>query len=270
MASGLRVLIVDDSELARDYAIKLVSTSLQSVDIAVAADGPEAIEMMKKADFDIVFCDIILPSMSGLQVIVALNELANTSDFNVPFIVFISTGASAEAYLIADKLGVVEFLHKPYNQAAIDNLIGIYYKRLSPMRVLVVDDSQTVRRLVQRIIEASKFNLVFDEVGSGSEALEKISSVDYDAIFLDINMPEMNGITALRKIRDMQPKLGVALMSSDHFNEVQARYSGFKIDYYLKKPFTASELDGVLYGLFNLKKPKLHSRAIALRDALAL
>jgi two-component system, chemotaxis family, protein-glutamate methylesterase/glutaminase len=84
----------------------------------------------------------------------------------------------------------------------------------SPVRVLVVDDSIVLRRLV---IDALSGDPQFEVVGiaqNGRVALDKIAALDPDAVVLDIEMPEMNGIEAVRALRSTHPRLPVVMLST--------------------------------------------------------
>jgi two-component system chemotaxis response regulator CheB len=83
-----------------------------------------------------------------------------------------------------------------------------------PMRVLVVDDSIVLRRLV---IDALCRDPEIEVVGTaqnGRVALDKIAALDPDAVVMDIGMPEMNGIDAVRAIRRTHPRLPVVMLST--------------------------------------------------------
>jgi two-component system chemotaxis response regulator CheB len=83
-----------------------------------------------------------------------------------------------------------------------------------PMRVLVVDDSIVLRRLV---IDALCRDPEIEVVGTaqnGRVALDKIAALDPDAVVMDIGMPEMNGIDAVRALRRTHPRLPVVMLST--------------------------------------------------------
>lgn len=82
------------------------------------------------------------------------------------------------------------------------------------IRVLVVDDSIVLRRLV---VDALSTDPQFEVVGiapNGRVALDKITTLDPDAVVLDIEMPEMNGIETVRALRATHPRLPVVMLST--------------------------------------------------------
>ena len=88
-------------------------------------------------------------------------------------------------------------------------------------RLLVVDDHEMVRAGVKRLLaEVSEFTLA-GEAGSGADAGNMVRESDRDVVLLDISMPDMNGIDALRQIKQWKPELPVLILSS-HPGEIYA------------------------------------------------
>ncbi len=94
---------------------------------------------------------------------------------------------------VGRKLRVYEFLKKPFRTSDVLNAVSAYDRLSRVTRALLVDDSSTARKLMRRILERSQFRLDIQEAGSGEEALKLAGLTDFDAIFLDANMPGMSG-----------------------------------------------------------------------------
>jgi two-component system chemotaxis response regulator CheB len=82
------------------------------------------------------------------------------------------------------------------------------------IRVLIVDDSLVVRRLVMDELSLQPDIEVVGAAGSGRAALEKLSQLEPDLVILDIEMPEMDGLTALTEMRRTHPRLPIIMFSS--------------------------------------------------------
>lgn len=101
--------------------------------------------------------------------------------------------------------------------------------------VLIVDDEPALRRVLQSSLTARGF--VVEEAGSGEQAIELISSISFDLILLDINMPGMSGLETCRRIRTLMPQIGImmATVRDTEGDIVRALEAG--ADDYITKPF---------------------------------
>jgi two-component system response regulator HydG len=113
-----------------------------------------------------------------------------------------------------------------------------------PVRTLVVDDDDTVRYTVRGFLEHAKLEV--DEAVDGVDALEKIESKGYDLVVTDIQMPRMDGLELLKKIRQRAapPKVIVVTAHGSERHAVEAIQAG-AFDYF-KKPFEADEMMAVV------------------------
>ena len=83
-----------------------------------------------------------------------------------------------------------------------------------PYRVLVVDDSTTMRKIVSQHLKSEAYEIC-SEAANGEEALERYKELDPDLVTLDINMPVVNGIEALKRILDYDKKARVVMLTSE-------------------------------------------------------
>ena len=82
-------------------------------------------------------------------------------------------------------------------------------------KILVVDDSALMRRVLCDIIEQDKNLKVVDKATNGLEALELIKKNSYDAVVLDVNMPVMNGLELLKALRKEKISVRIMMASTD-------------------------------------------------------
>lgn len=108
------------------------------------------------------------------------------------------------------------------------------------MRILVVEDERSLARAIVKILERNYYSA--DSVYNGAEALEYVATGNYDAVILDVMMPTMDGITALKRIRGAKNGIPVLILTAKA--EVEDRVSGLDsgANYYLTKPFDTKEL----------------------------
>ncbi len=241
------VLIVDDSITVRE----LLSLSFSKVGYRVeqARDGQEAWEKLKSGlPCDLIFCDIEMPKMNGLELLSNIQKDRQLSE--VPVAMLTSRGADRHQQLAA-KLGASGYFIKPYTekdlldaaQRMIEGEILLAGSSRKPKatkpkedkqtatskqkqakpsrskhfepRVLVVDDSVIVREMVSMTF--SKAGYKVEQARDGQEAWEKLSSgLPCDLIVCDIEMPRMNGLEFLSHVQE-DPNLNevpVAMLTS--------------------------------------------------------
>lgn len=112
------------------------------------------------------------------------------------------------------------------------------------MRILIVEDEKALSRVLVKIFEKNYYSV--DAVYNGKEALDYIASDNYDIVLMDVMMPVMDGITALKKIRKSGNQIPVLLLTakSDVEDKVMGLDSG--ANYYITKPFDTQELLAVV------------------------
>ncbi|MDA8053112.1 MAG: chemotaxis response regulator CheY [Deltaproteobacteria bacterium] len=119
------------------------------------------------------------------------------------------------------------------------------------MKILVVDDFSTMRRIIKNILKQIGFANV-DEAENGQVALSKIADGNYDFVISDWNMPEINGIELLKSVRANEttkdlPFLMVTAEAKKE-NVVEAVKAG--VNNYIVKPFTAETLQEKISKIF--------------------
>lgn len=130
---------------------------------------------------------------------------------------------------------------------------------MTPIRVLVVDDSIVVRRLVTEVINADADLTVAGTARNGIEALKKVIDLDPDIITLDIEMPEMDGIETLRNLRDLRPKVPVVMFSTLTVRGSEATLDALTLGArdYVAKPANVGSVTAVVSELERELVPKL-------------
>ena len=108
------------------------------------------------------------------------------------------------------------------------------------MRILLAEDEYDLRKALEVIFQHNNYSI--DLVRDGQEALDYVDAVSYDVIILDIMMPRMDGLTALRKIRERGIKTPVLMLTAKA--QIEDRVIGLDsgADDYLPKPFSSKEL----------------------------
>lgn len=111
--------------------------------------------------------------------------------------------------------------------------------------LLIVDDSAIVRSVLKKTIAITDLDIgTILEAGNGEEALEVLKSNWVDLIFLDINMPKMNGMEFMSRLRNDEKleSTPVIVVSTEGSKERKDELFGHDIKAYLRKPVTAEQL----------------------------
>jgi CheY-like chemotaxis protein len=144
---------------------------------------------------------------------------------------------------------------RPANADDACKLAEICVRGKIPTRVLIVDDSNTMRSIVRKILSVSRFALDLHEASEGIAALEKLGTGRYGLVFLDYNMPGFNGIETLSEIKRQAPNVSVVMMTSTVDNAIVDRAQASGALAFLKKPFYPADIDTVLERYFGLHMP---------------
>ena len=212
----MRALVVDDSKPIRSI-VTSVLRSLQ-FDCSEAGNGQEALESLAKSDRpDLVTINWHMPVMDGIEL---LRSLRAQPRYRGCKLLMISTEQAHERIALAMEAGADGYVAKPFTTAALTrevSALGLAAATAAPQaatRVLVVDDSTTVRSLLSKILAETPGIEVVATAENGQAGVEAVRRQPPDLVILDVEMPVMDGISALREIRRLHPRLPVIMFSS--------------------------------------------------------
>jgi PAS domain S-box-containing protein len=266
--SGLRVLIVDDNQINR----RIVREQLTRNGVATgeAPGGFEALELLRAAcregsPYDIALLDFQMPQMDGETL--ALEIKADPTLAGTILIMLTSVAGQKDSMLMS-RTGLVEILVKPVRQNQLlrvlarargclpgaasqtRQLAGALSARKESgsrrTRVLVAEDSPVNQKVVTRMLE--KLNCIVDLAGDGTQAAAMAAAVRYDLIFMDCQMPEMDGFQATALIRTQQSGVHTPIiaLTANAMQGDRERCLKAGMDDYLAKPIKGSDLTAAL------------------------
>jgi len=120
--------------------------------------------------------------------------------------------------------------------------------------ILIAEDYEMNRILIEEML--MQYNIVPEFAFNGEEAVEKVKDKNYDLIFMDINMPVMNGIDATKAIRALEINIPIVALTANALEGDREHYLEQGIDDYISKPIDANELDKLLKKYKDIQKNK--------------
>jgi CheY-like chemotaxis protein len=240
---SLRMLVIGASE--PDCALWRQGTALASVPVDFSGmDAPLAPRALAEGNVDICVLDGDIPDAHKAIVVAAARAVKPTP------LVFVSA-----AHRSARIDGADGMLTKPNSLDDARKLAEICIRTKMPTRVLIVDDSGTMRSIVRKILTASRFPLDVREAAEGIDALNQLRAGTFGLVFLDYNMPGLNGFETLSEIKRENPAVAVVMMTSMVNNAMADRAHAGGALAFLKKPFFPSHIDTVLERYYGLHIP---------------
>lgn len=261
--NNLRILAVDDAPEIREYFSHIMERL--KIRCELAENGPEACRLIEKTGgYDIYFVDYKMPGMNGIEL---ARKIRGSKVGRNAIIIMIS---ATEWGLIANEAhsaGIRSFIQKPLFASAIADCINEYLgvpltnREESRLRekteytgrcILLAEDVEINREIVQALLEPTGISIDCAENGAGAVAMFSAAPDRYDAIFMDIQMPEMDGYEATGIIRSIAvteaEKVPIIAMTANVFKEDIARCLSAGMNGHVGKPLDVEEL--ISTGLF--------------------
>ncbi len=266
--ADLRLLIVDDNPTNR--RILTLQTSRWGMIARAASSGSQALEWIKQGEtFDLAILDMQMPGMDGLMLAREIRNFPGTTV--LPLVLLTSMGVRADNPAFANAAfascltkpikpaqlqeALVRVIcgTKPVAKKAAPNKLDPALASRLPLRVLLCDDNVVNQKVALRLLQQMGYKA--DVAANGIECLQAIERLPYDIIFMDVQMPEMDGIEATRQIRDRQKsgapgnfKAGIAIvaMTANAMQGDREKCLAAGMDDYLSKPIRPEDIRKVL------------------------
>ena len=266
-----KILIVDDNKLNLKFAQKLLAKYNPIID--TAESGMECLEKIKSGkEYDLILLDDMMPKMRGREVLIKLKQ---EPKYKTPTIALTANAINGmkEQYL---KDGFDDYLAKPINKEELNRILIKYLKKdsskktnednsneqVTTKRVLLVDDNKINIDIAKNFLK--EYNFTIESCLSGKECLNLIKSgKEYDLIFVDIMMPEMDGIELFKLLKSEVKFNGkIVALTADAVDGAKEKYANIGFDGYIPKPINKKVLNDVITNVLNEKNetPKEESK----------
>lgn len=263
----LNVLVVDDNDTNRHILDRMLRN--WDMDPTLAASGSAALEQLEAADADVPFplvlLDYQMPDLDGLEV---ARQIRRRWDADEVAIILLTSVAQPQLTEQAKRLRVAAHLLKPFTQSelfeALTNVLKPPHleEDASPdalpmsdrsdaspgLRILLAEDNAVNQKLTVRILE--KANHQVEVAENGREAVAAHAEDTFDLILMDVQMPEMNGFEATRRIREREAETDahtpILALTARAMKEDRQKCLDAGMDDYLSKPIRIQTLNALI------------------------
>jgi two-component system sensor histidine kinase/response regulator len=270
--SQLKVLVVDDIPLARTVLTSALAEC--GIQAKQTGNGKHAIDLVSEAQannqpYDLVFMDWRMPEMDGIEASKRINQLPSGTMLKpLPQVLMVSAydKDAARHAALTEQVHIAQFIEKPVNKttliAALQNTLLMH----APQRSLLESQTKPQTKIPNfstshiLLVEDNEMNLLVaktfladtgvqvDIAHNGLQAIDKIQQNNYDLVLMDIQMPEMDGLTACQKIRtDLQlTKLPIIAMTAHAMAKDIETSKAVGMNEHIIKPINPDDLFAIL------------------------
>jgi CheY-like chemotaxis protein len=244
---SIRILAAFGTAPDRDLLRQAAGLATVPIDLT-ETDLGNAPTLLAAKEFDIAFVDAAAP-----PAVMSAFIAAAKSSKRPPIVILVASAAWEAGEFKAGGIAADGVVTKPERVEQAKILIDRCVRLRSPSRVLIVDDSATMRSIVRKLLAGTRFAMNIAEAEEGIDALKQIASGKFDIVFLDYNMPGLNGVETLSEIKRQYPRVKVVIMTSTTDETVAEKAKAAGAAAFLRKPFYPADIDAVLYGIHGLR-----------------
>ena len=260
---GKKVLVVDDNyNNRRILDLQLKSWGMLATTVEFPLDALKLLEQNEQ--FDLAILDYQMPQMDGITLTRAIRDIEKNT--TLPIVILTSLGRKEEESTLRE-LNIAKFLYKPTKQTILfetvlsifgllqllevrkekhqplDTNLGSKY----PLKILLAEDNLVNQKVAVKIF--NKLGYRIEVAGNGYEVLEAVENIEYDIIFMDVHMPEMDGLEAsqeLNKLYGNENRPKIIAMTANAMQGDREECIAAGMDDYMSKPVRLEALQELL------------------------
>ncbi|HVY22779.1 MAG TPA: response regulator [Steroidobacteraceae bacterium] len=259
----LSVLVVDDNATA----LRILGDQLQQWHMQVhrAADAQQALTVINQQaatqPVKILLCDFNLPRLGSPTLFEALSA---RSDLNIAIIAMLDAADQRNQAMHCHALGIQHYIVKPVRINELHNVLlqtlNLRHETTAPpkpqapapalssLNILLAEDNQVNQLVMQRLLTKRGHRVTI--AGNGKIACDLVKQHEFDLVFMDVQMPEMDGFEATAEIRrhetTQKTHIPIVALTAHAMSGDQERCIAAGMDSYMTKPVSPAELDDVL------------------------
>jgi len=210
MQKKAKILVVDDNvSIIRTMSLVLAR---KGYDVATASDGNEALEKVRESAFDLIFMDVKMPLMDGVETYRRIKEIQPEAS-----VVMMTAYAVEDLVQEALREGAYGILYKPLDLDRVLSIIDEARETKKSALVLVVDDDPSICTTLKNILARKSYEVMV--ANSGEEAISIVREQSPDILLIDMKMPVLNGLVTYLAIKEIAPET-VAIIMTAHRQEM--------------------------------------------------
>lgn len=252
-----KILLVDDDKMFLDSLVNTLSD--QNYELDKALSGPEALEKLNSESYDLVILDYKMKPMDGLDVLKRITKAGYDCS-----VIMITAYGSFELASQAFAHQAVSIFPKPIKADRLKKAVKrVMLERILQKKkgteadaeenlaaegkrnILIVDDSMSYRKMIINTLSSAFNELNFIEAVDGTDAIRKLKKYpNVELIFLDINMPHMNGLEFMelkKKSNDLR-KIPIVVLTTETQKDIIEKSYLTGATVFMNKPFKRDEL----------------------------
>ncbi len=269
LLAGVKVLVVDDNQTNRRVLEGMLKRWGMKPTLAESADRALAelsIAFQSNQPYQLIITDMHMPEKDGFDLV---EQIRKEPGLTSARIMLLSSGKSHGEALRCKSLGIVSFLTKPIRQLELrDALLSVLgcipvdpapssvgslatEPKLTPgkaLNILLAEDNPVNQKVAKRMLEKRGHRVVV--ANHGIQALEALRKESFDLVFMDVQMPEMDGMEATARIRSKEKDTGghqiIIALTAHAMKGDREHCLEHGMDDYLTKPIRHEELDSIL------------------------
>lgn len=244
MSSKISALIITNSSDRQEQIEKILAEVSGS--LTFAQDSAEAISVLKEENFDVIISDTDIGQLDGWRLARMLRANLFKSQAVTPFILITNTHCEHIAETTASAFAIDNVVSEDNLDYLTQLVIAVRdksNKQSNLISILIVEDDPDIAELSQRILKQSYH---IEHAATGTEAIEKYESRNFDIVLLDVQLPEMSGSEVLNKIMQHNPSQAVVIMTAHGGTDLAEQLMVNGAVDFIPKPFKAEQLRKVV------------------------
>lgn len=255
--NGEPVLVVDDNETN----LRLLAAMLSQMGLKPTCvnNASEAINRVKASAWPLILLDAQMPDMDGVSLALELSVLPQISESHI---IMLSSMSRHFDINMLKRIGIKNYLHKPIAQDELHQAIAAAFERApktvgetapapvaalgaTGLRILLAEDNLVNQKVAARLLE--RLGHTCQIVDNGVALLERWRAGEWDVLLIDLQMPEMDGETAIRLLREeersrAEPAQPAVAMTAHAMQGDKERCLNMGFDGYIAKPISQERL----------------------------